>query len=382
MPPRKQRKSPLPVIVAVTVAVAALAIALFTGYRWHLVLSGRPAAHTPFGSFTGVSPDTFSRELAGNLPGILASCGIDGDAVTSRDSTPDAGEVRTQYAVAVPSNISMTLLNYHITAMARDMGGMVLRGVEEDGGRTLVLTLGVKTTPTDRIILKRERSLAVQLPRLAVVVDDLGIKDTSLAGRLCGLDQTITLAVLPFQRHTDEVLRLARDTGTPFMLHMPMQPESETVDPGDGALLVSDDDVAVRRKLERAFASVKGAAGLNNHMGSRATADVQTMERVMTYLGERNYFFIDSRTSTQTVGYVTSQRANVRSAAISGYIDVEDDPTAIETRVRELAESARKSGTGILLGHDRPNTVAVLERMLPELASDGFRFVPVADLVR
>lgn len=364
------------------VAVAALAIAVFAGYRWHIALSGKTAIHTPFGSLSGVSTEAFSRELAVNLPVILASCGIDGDAVTSRDSATDAGEVRTQYTVAVPRNISMTLLNYHITAMARNLGGTVLRGVEDDGGRTLVLTLGVKTTPTDLIVLKRKPTLAVQLPQLAVVVDDLGIKDTSLARRLCGLDQTITLAVLPFQRHTDEVLRLARDTGTPFILHMPMQPESETVDPGEGALLVRDDDASVRRKLERAFASVKGAAGLNNHMGSRATADVQTMERVMAYLGERDYFFIDSRTSTKTVGYATSQRENVRSTAISGYIDVEDDQAAIEMRVRELAESARKSGTGILLGHDRPNTVAVLERMLPELASDGFRFVPVADLVR
>ena len=54
--------------------------------------------------------------------------------------------------------------------------------------------------------------------------------------------------------------------------------------------------------LDAAFASVPGAMGMNNHMGSKATADPALMTDVIGYLKSHGLLFIDSRTTADTVG--------------------------------------------------------------------------------
>ncbi|MFC1528608.1 divergent polysaccharide deacetylase family protein, partial [Candidatus Latescibacterota bacterium] len=135
------------------------------------------------------------------------------------------------------------------------------------------------------------------------------------------------------------------------------------------------------RKLIRAFKSVDNAEGLNNHMGSKATEDTRTMEYVMEYLHENNIFFLDSQTSRESAGYSISQKKGVRGAVITGYIDVEDKKEYIEKRLDILIQHAEENGSAIILGHDRPNTISVLEKKLPEYEGQGIQFVRVSDLV-
>jgi len=365
-------------IVAPLIAVVALGASLFLWYRALTVEKERITLPEPF----RVSPRAFSAGLKGNLRMTLREFGIGEKDIESRTPEPPVDGMGRIYTVRVPRNVSLTLLNQRITRMVREMGGDVIRGIEGSSGRRLALTLGVGRTPTDVVVLRKVPRVAARKARVAVIIDDLGIKSVDLARRLCNLDQTVTLAVLPFQKHTREVVELAERTDTPYMLHMPMEPKSKKADPGEGAIRFGDDEETVRKKLGRAFRSVSGARGLNNHMGSRVTEDMRTMEYVMGYLREKDYFFVDSRTSRASVGYRVSQKSGVRGAAISGYIDVEDEQSAIEKRLDELAQYAFKNGFAIILGHDRPNTVEVLERKLPALEKKGITFVKVSDLVR
>ena len=50
-----------------------------------------------------------------------------------------------------------------------------------------------------------------------------------------------------------------------------------------------------RPGLERDLDSVPGAVGVNNHMGSAATADPRLMRVVARVLARRGLFFVDSR---------------------------------------------------------------------------------------
>jgi hypothetical protein len=161
-----------------------------------------------------------------------------------------------------------------------------------------------------------------------------------------------------------------------------MEPKSSEANPGEGAILVSDTKDAIFGKLRNAFRSVRGAEGINNHMGSKATENVRTMEAVMEFLSSNNYFFIDSKTSLNSAAYSVSQKSGVKSAVIDGYLDVADDRAAIEKKLDILAEKAITNGTVIVIGHDRPNTLAVLERKMPELEKKGIAFVKVEDLIR
>ena len=372
----------LPVALAILIAAGTLVTVGIAGYRWYRVLTRDSEPTTPLFTMSTTSPGEFSSDLASILENVVKPLGIDLKAIVQRPADDADGSINSVYTVQVPKNLSLTLVNFHLTTAVRARGGEILRGIEGKGSGTVTLTLGVRSRPTDIVILQRHRIEVERKPRIAVIVDDLGIKDLNYARRLCALEQTVTLAVLPFQRYTEEIVRLARDTATPYILHMPMEPTSAGANPGEGALMVDDNPDTVERKLARAFASVPGVHGINNHMGSRATEDVRIMDAVMTYLAAKRHFFIDSRTSNKTEGYAASQRAGVQSAKINGYIDVEADTAFIERRVEELAQEAKLQGNAILLGHDRPATVEALERKLPELAARGFIFVPVSELVR
>ena len=62
-------------------------------------------------------------------------------------------------------------------------------------------------------------------------------------------------------------------------------------------------------KVEADIAAVPLATGVNNHEGSRATADDRVMRDVAAVLAQRHLFFIDSRTIASTVADTLSPAA-------------------------------------------------------------------------
>jgi polysaccharide deacetylase 2 family uncharacterized protein YibQ len=261
------------------------------------------------------------------------------------------------------------------------MGGQIFQGIEDIDGKTLTLKIGTLSRPTDMLVFRKTPDIRPSLAKMAIIVDDLGIREISLAQRLCNLEQTVTLAILPFQSYTSEVVELARKTETSYILHMPMEPKSSKENPGKGAIKVSDIESEIRQKLSKAFKNVRGAQGLNNHMGSKATEDMRTMEILMNYLKENNYFFIDSQTSRKSEAYSLAQKMGVKCSLLTGFVDIEDKPQFIRKRLDTLAEMAFKNGLVVTICHDRPNTVDVLEQKLPELEKKGIKFIRIEDVI-
>ncbi|MFC1693415.1 divergent polysaccharide deacetylase family protein [Candidatus Latescibacterota bacterium] len=328
-----------------------------------------------------VSPEFFSYTLEGTIRSALAEHGIGKKDISWRDPEGPGDLINRIYTVKVPEKVSLTLLNLSLNKSCKDIGGHVLRGIDSSEGRILNLTLGVGDIPTDIVIFRKIRGLKKHIAKMAIIVDDLGIKSIDLARRLCDLEQVVTLSILPFQKHTSKVLELVEETETPYLLHMPMEPKSNIVNPGEGAIYVTDEEETVKKKLDKAFKSVKGARGLNNHMGSKATENIRVMEYIMNFLRESDYFFVDSKTSRASIGYSFSQKKNVRGIAIHGYIDVNDNRESIEKRLDELVQLAFTKGYAVIICHDKPNTVDVLEKKLPELQKQGIRFVGVSELI-
>ncbi|MCE5248772.1 divergent polysaccharide deacetylase family protein [bacterium] len=368
-------------LLTVIFPLAALISLIIATYAWYRVLKPEKIPQ-PVIIQSKVTPEAFSAGLEGNLVAVLSAQGIDRKDIKRKDADMAKDGVRAIYTVKVPENISLTLLNLKITMLTRNMGGSVFQGLEGSNGATLTITLGSGKTPTDIVILKKSPGIELRQAKMAIIIDDLGIRNIDSARRFCALQQIVTLSVLPFQPHTSQVVDLARESGNPYILHMPMEPQSSEANPGEGAIRVGDTKQVMVEKLTKAFRSVRGAEGMNNHMGSKATESLRTMEIVMEFLSSNNYFFIDSRTSLNTVGYSLSHKAGVKSAIIDGYLDVADNQAAIEKKLDNLAAHALDTGSSVVIGHDKPNTLAVIERKLPELEKKGITFVKITDLLR
>ena len=154
--------------------------------------------------------------------------------------------------------------------------------------------------------------------RLAIIIDDLGY-DRAAADALLSLGFPLTVSVLPHLPLSSEVAEEAYRRGDEVMLHLPMQSESPTAKTEEVELRVGMNTKQVDSALAGMLETVPHAVGVNNHQGSRATADPALMAELMPELRRRGLFFVDSRTLASTVAYDTAERFGVRCGLAEGF---------------------------------------------------------------
>ena len=132
---------------------------------------------------------------------------------------------------------------------------------------------------------------------------------------------------------------------------------------------------------QNALASVPHAKGMNNHMGSRLTQNSAAMKAVLGVVKQWNFFFVDSVTSPESVAYAVARDMDIPSGRNAMFLDTVEDEAAVVERLYMLAARARHEGTVIGIGHAKSNTLHALQRMLPELAEQGFVFVLAEEAV-
>jgi uncharacterized protein len=217
-------------------------------------------------------------------------------------------------------------------------------------------------------------------PRLAIIIDDCGQWPDTEHGFIA-LPAALTLSVLPHVRYGTQIARDADAAGKGVMLHLPMEPLSGA-DPGPGRITVAMNDDAIAAQVRDDLASVPLAAGVNNHEGSRATADDRVMRAVAAVLAERHLFFIDSRTGSASVAERDTSAAGIPTAGRDVFLDNVADVGATEAQLRRAAQLAKSQGSAIAIGHPRPTTLIAVRILLPELERDGIQLVLARDLVR
>jgi len=217
-------------------------------------------------------------------------------------------------------------------------------------------------------------------PLVAVVIDDVGL-DRARSKRAWELPGPLTMSFLPYAKDLPEQARAARARGHELMLHMPMEPNGRN-DPGPGALMVSMPDVELRQKLLVALESFGGYVGINNHMGSRFTANRPDMELVMRQLKPRGLMFLDSRTTPQSVGDQTAQEFGVPSIVRHVFLDDEDTVEAVRRKLAETEAVARRQGFVVAIGHPHESTLQALAEWLPTVQGKGLALAPSTAILR
>jgi len=216
----------------------------------------------------------------------------------------------------------------------------------------------------------------------AIVIDDLG-NELGPAERIASWKAPVAGAVLPGVAYSAAAARALARGGKEVLLHLPMEPAGyPKVRPGPGVILRSQSDAEIVRTLESDLATVPGVVGVNNHMGSAATADPRVMRVVAGVLSDRGLFFLDSRTTDATVAERTAEEASVPAVSRRVFLDDVETEEAVSRQLAELVRRAQEEGSAVAIGHPYPATLTVLEREMPGLAARGVRLVRVGELVR
>jgi polysaccharide deacetylase 2 family uncharacterized protein YibQ len=64
------------------------------------------------------------------------------------------------------------------------------------------------------------------------------------------------------------------------------------------------------------------------------------------------------------------------------FLDDVISPDAIRAQLLETERVAKRKGYAVAIGHPHAATMETLEQWLPEAESQGFKFVPVRELVQ
>ena len=214
---------------------------------------------------------------------------------------------------------------------------------------------------------------------IAIILDDWGNSSRNI-GTIEQLNVPLTIAVLPNLAYSTQVAERMHSRGLEVMLHLPMQPQTETNIEKD-TITTAMNETTVTGIIQRALASVPYAAGVNNHMGSKATQDERLMTIVMGQLKDKGMYFVDSYSSSGSVCLPVAHKTGTRFIRRDIFIDNTADRAYIRQQLNKLKAKSAKSGYAVGIGHDRKLTVEVLAEELPQIAAEGYRFVTISTLI-
>jgi len=230
------------------------------------------------------------------------------------------------------------------------------------------------------------RKNAVQLaelppgPRIAIVIDDAGI-DRKRTAAAINLPGPLTIAFLTYAGALPKQVSAARAAGHEIMVHMAMEPLNKSVDPGPNVLQSDIEAADILKRLTWGLERFTGYVGINNHMGSRFTADPVGMNVVMRELKRRGLLFVDSRTSGQTVGASVALAYDVPFTQRNIFLDNEPTVEAVNKQLRRMEIFAKRNGYAVAIAHPRDATIMALSQWLAVMAEKGFVQVPISAIV-
>jgi polysaccharide deacetylase 2 family uncharacterized protein YibQ len=327
--------------------------------------------------------DAIEREFLG----ALRTEGLSLDRIDRKTDETSSGELPlVTVRIRIPHGVSLVKINNAVDRAVGSIGGRIRTCREGAKGTSITMELGTRRTVTHRCVIKRDRSIKpvekmdAEAPVIALIVDDFGYFYNSLVKKFLSLDIPITVSVIPGLKYSEKICEQAVKKGKEVLCHLPMEPERGADDVEDIPLVrVAMSDRLIEDVIEKALESTPGISGMNNHMGSKATADRRVMESVLKVCKRKKYFFIDSMTSPKSVVGDVAAKLGVRSLSNDLFIDNKHEDT--RENMHKLMSIARRKGSAIGIIHVRRKTFDHLEWMIEEARSSGIRFVTVSSMM-
>lgn len=217
-------------------------------------------------------------------------------------------------------------------------------------------------------------------PMIAIVIDDMGVDQKHSAEALT-LPPMVTMAYLPYSRDLAKQTAMAREKGHELVLHLPMQPERKTANPGPDYLGAGMTPLDLHTRISKNLGSFEGYVAVNNHMGSRFTQSRDGLGVLMSALKEKNLMFLDSRTTPDSLAEKVAREHGLLTTHRDVFIDDDESAAAVWHSLSQIEGVAKRSGTAIAIGHPKDVTLAALQKWLPTLKDKGYDLVPLSQII-
>lgn len=234
---------------------------------------------------------------------------------------------------------------------------------------------------TAKIIpLPQKPSAVTKEKKVAIIIDDIGSKPDTVE-KLKKLNIPLTISVLVDEPYAQSEIQSAEQGRFETILHLPMEPHNGNSSPRHSVVAPGTSVEKIRQILDHARKVAPKAKGANNHQGSMATSDKKTMTDFLSVIKDNNLFFIDSRTTVNSVAYQTAQEMGVKSAFRDLFIDHIQTLEHSREQFERLYELLQKKTSAILIGHPHPSSIEAIRESIPKLKKMNVKFVYVSELL-
>jgi uncharacterized protein len=312
---------------------------------------------------------------------FLGESGLPADAIQEGEKEPGIPQVKVRlprdaYTV-LESTLESTLKGNGISFQKKEIEeeatisfSWVLRGK----GRERIVLLFACPRP---LLPKKEE--VPPLPgenKVAIIIDDMGNSLEAIQD-ICALKEPVTISILPLSTYALETAQIAHENGLEVMLHLPGESlnHQEGIDEANGFIRSGMGEEEIKRIIEESLLKVPYVEGVNNHMGSKITQEETVMGAILKLMKEKDLYFLDSRTTADSIAYDLARKMGLRSAYRNVFLDSPTGVNFTKQKIIDLCRFSQRSGRAIGIGHPFPETLEALKENLSLLQK--YRVKPV-----
>jgi len=286
--------------------------------------------------------------------------------------------------VKLPDELPAVTIIWEIIQEIQKINLKILKSEEDLKANKASISIGTGENSFLTIIFSKEQDLERKAGKIAIIIDDFGYHDNKTTDEFLKFNYPLTVSIIPGQKHSTKIAREAKNHKKTIMIHLPMEPLEEEVEDTEYTIMTNMSDSVIADRIQKAFAFLPDAVGINNHMGSKATADTHVMAIVVNELKLKGKFFVDSKTTNKSVIAEVAMKYRLNFAMNDGFLERKnnEDESYIQRKLAAVAKIAKRRGKAVVIGHPYKETIKVLAEEIPNLEKQGFKIVPITEVIR
>jgi len=286
------------------------------------------------------------------------------------------------WTVRVPADLPIPSLHLAIQEGLDGLDAQILIGESDPLSDKISLYIGCQDSCLFILHLVSSPNLWRDTGKIALLIDDFGARWDTFVKSFFELPGQINISVIPGCRLSKKVASEAQKRGCEVILHLPMEPVKSDYKDNGYTILTTMTKLQMEKVIKRSLSDVPGVVGVNNHMGSKVTADQRAITAALEVIKLEGLYFIDSRTTAASVAYKVAQELGLRCGQKDLFLDTDPDKESIKRNLNQLVQKAKNQGFAIGIGHCHRNMLEILRDEMPRIQEKGYRFVRLSEVIR
>ena len=215
-------------------------------------------------------------------------------------------------------------------------------------------------------------------PRIAIIINNLGLSATYTEQILKMMPKNVTLSFSHISPQLKKWVREARQKGYEILIDLPMEPIGfPRNDPGRSTLLTSLNEVENLNRLEYIMVQSGGYVGLLSTHGDKFTLNSELLLPILKSIKTRGLLYVDSRTTSQSLGPELSSNIQLPRAFNNVFIDKTPSRDYITTKLRELERIAVNKKFAVAIAQPLPLSIEIINEWSSGLKEKGIALAPI-----